>query len=153
MCSSDLCGRPGFNPWVGKIPWRRERLPSPVFWPAEFHRRYSLQGRKESDTTERLSVSQGKRVSKRIDPCLTELLCCTLETNRMLSINYNAKSNKLKKKKNLAPLSIGRTIHSQIRDFGSLYFFCELRCRTLDTGIQTHHTSSLSHFSWPGQTF
>ena len=21
------CGRPGFNPWVGKIPWRRERLP------------------------------------------------------------------------------------------------------------------------------
>ena len=27
----------GFNIWVGKIPWRRERLPSPVFWPGEFH--------------------------------------------------------------------------------------------------------------------
>ena len=27
------CGRPGFDPWVGKIPWRRERLPTPVFWP------------------------------------------------------------------------------------------------------------------------
>ena len=26
-----------FNPWVGKIPWRRERLPTPVFWPGEFH--------------------------------------------------------------------------------------------------------------------
>ena len=26
-----------FNPWVGKIPWRRERLPTPVFWPEEFH--------------------------------------------------------------------------------------------------------------------
>ena len=24
--------------WVGKIPWRRERLPTPVFWPGEFHR-------------------------------------------------------------------------------------------------------------------
>ena len=24
------CGRPGFDPWVGKIPWRRERLPTPV---------------------------------------------------------------------------------------------------------------------------
>ena len=24
------CERPGFNPWVGKIPWRRERLPTPV---------------------------------------------------------------------------------------------------------------------------
>ena len=26
------CKRPGFNPWVGKIPWRREG-DSPVFWP------------------------------------------------------------------------------------------------------------------------
>ena len=24
--------RPQFNPWVGKIPWRRERQPTPVFW-------------------------------------------------------------------------------------------------------------------------
>ena len=23
--------------WVGKIPWRWERLPTPVFWPREFH--------------------------------------------------------------------------------------------------------------------
>ena len=22
---------PGFDPWVGKIPWRRDRLPTPVF--------------------------------------------------------------------------------------------------------------------------
>ena len=29
--------RPGFNPWVGKITWRRERLSIPVFWPGEFH--------------------------------------------------------------------------------------------------------------------
>ena len=26
---------------VGKIPWRRERLPTPVFWPGEFHGLYS----------------------------------------------------------------------------------------------------------------
>ena len=25
------CGRPGFDPQLGKIPWRRERLPTPVF--------------------------------------------------------------------------------------------------------------------------
>ena len=24
-------GDPGFNPWAGKIPWRREGLPTPVF--------------------------------------------------------------------------------------------------------------------------
>ena len=37
--------------------WRRERLPIPVFWPGEFHGLYSLMGRKESDTTETLSLS------------------------------------------------------------------------------------------------
>ena len=30
------CGRPGFERWVGKIPWRRERLPTPIFWLGEF---------------------------------------------------------------------------------------------------------------------
>ena len=49
------CGRPGFNPWVGKIPWRRERLPTPVFGPGEFHGLYSPWGHKESDMTEQLS--------------------------------------------------------------------------------------------------
>ena len=24
------------DPWVGKIPWRRERLLTPVLWPGEF---------------------------------------------------------------------------------------------------------------------
>ena len=37
-------GRPRFDPWVGKIPWRRERLPTPVFWPGEFHGLFSPWG-------------------------------------------------------------------------------------------------------------
>ena len=37
---------------IGKIPWRRERLPTPVFWPGEFHGLYSLWGHKKSDMTE-----------------------------------------------------------------------------------------------------
>ena len=53
------CGRAGFYPWVGKIPWRRERLPTPVFWPREFHGLYSpwTLTCKESETTERHSLS------------------------------------------------------------------------------------------------
>ena len=51
------CSRPGFNPWVGKIPWRRERLPTPVFWPGEFHGLYSPRGHKESNRTEWPSLS------------------------------------------------------------------------------------------------
>ena len=43
--------------WAGKMPWRRERLPAPVFWPGEFHVLYSPWGRKGSDTTEQLSLT------------------------------------------------------------------------------------------------
>ena len=45
------------DPWVGKIPWRRERLPTPVLWPREFQRLYSPRGCKGSDTTEQVSLS------------------------------------------------------------------------------------------------
>ena len=37
---NNLCRRLGFDPWVGKIPWRRERLPTPVLWPGEFYGLY-----------------------------------------------------------------------------------------------------------------
>ena len=54
---TQLIGRPRYNPWVGKIPWRREWLHIPVFWPGESHGLFSPWGRKESDTTERLSLT------------------------------------------------------------------------------------------------
>ena len=34
--------RPRFDPWAGKIPWRREWLPTLAFLPGEFHRLGSL---------------------------------------------------------------------------------------------------------------
>ena len=40
--------------WVEKITWRREQLPTPVFWPGEFHGPYSPWGCKELDMTEQL---------------------------------------------------------------------------------------------------
>ena len=33
-----------FNPWVGKIPWRREWQPTPVFLPRKSHGQRSLVG-------------------------------------------------------------------------------------------------------------
>ena len=50
--SASNAGDLGFDPWVGKIPWRRERLPTAVFWPREFHGLYSPWGCKELDMTE-----------------------------------------------------------------------------------------------------
>ena len=38
------CRRPEFDPWVRKIPWRREWLTHPVFLTGEFHRPKSLEG-------------------------------------------------------------------------------------------------------------
>ena len=51
------CRRYGFNPWVGKTPWRRKWQPIPVFLSGESHGQRSLAGYspwscKESDTTE-----------------------------------------------------------------------------------------------------
>ena len=37
-----------FDPWVEKIPWRRERLPTPEFWPGEFHGLYSPWGHSQT---------------------------------------------------------------------------------------------------------
>ena len=53
--------KPGFNPWVGKIPQRKEGLRMLVFFPAEFHGQRSMLGHrpwgsKELDTTKRLTL-------------------------------------------------------------------------------------------------
>ena len=38
------CRRPGLDPWVGKTPWRKEWLPTPVFLSREFRGQRSLAG-------------------------------------------------------------------------------------------------------------
>ena len=55
-------GDPGSIPGLGRSPWRREWLPSPVFLPGESHGQRSLAGcspwgHKESDTTKGLTLS------------------------------------------------------------------------------------------------
>ena len=54
--------RPGFSPWLGRIPWRREWQPTPVFLPGAFHGQRSLMcyspwDGKESDVTDWLTHS------------------------------------------------------------------------------------------------
>ena len=55
------CWRPGFSPWVRKIPWRRIWQTTQVFLPRDSHGQripvgYSPWGHKESDTTEQLTT-------------------------------------------------------------------------------------------------
>ena len=61
------CGRPRFDPWVGKIPWRKEWQPTPVFLPGESHEQrsllcYRLWGHKDLNTTEQLTVHGVKSI-------------------------------------------------------------------------------------------
>ena len=56
-----------------RSPGEGERLPTPVFWPGEFHGQYSPRGHKELDTTERLHFHpQGILLCSRI---LTKTNC------------------------------------------------------------------------------
>ena len=59
------CGRPRFDPWVGKILWRRKWQPTPVLLPGKPHRWRSLVGyslpAKELDVTEQLKKKQKQK--------------------------------------------------------------------------------------------
>ena len=43
-------------PGLGRFPRRKDRLPTPVVWPGEFHGLYSPWAQKEPDKTERFSL-------------------------------------------------------------------------------------------------
>ena len=53
-------------PGLGRSSGEGERLPTPIFWPGEFHGLYSLWGCKELDMTEQLSLSlsMGGRINQ-----------------------------------------------------------------------------------------
>ena len=85
------CRRPGFNPWVGKIPWRRKRQPSPVLtwkipWAEEPRRLQSMGSRRVGHdsatityTVEHTStVCGGVCVCIYVHKCTCELSCESL---------------------------------------------------------------------------
>ena len=59
----------GSIPGLGRSSGEGEGLPTPVFWPGEFHELYSTWDCKELATTERLSLSFFQTVYKQVD-CL-----------------------------------------------------------------------------------
>ena len=67
------------------IPWRRERLPTPVFWSGEFHRLYSPWVCKELDTNERCSPSLSFNL---LNITINSLAKPTLNVFRTLTLAY-----------------------------------------------------------------
>ena len=83
--SACQCRRRRFNPWVGKIPWRRNWQSTLVFLPGKLHGQrslvgYSPWGCKELDTTERLNNNKANSsVNLQVPtyhPALTMLTFC-----------------------------------------------------------------------------
>ena len=105
-CQCKRLQRCSFDPWVGKIPWRREWQTTPVLLLGESHGHRSLVGHKVHRVAKSwiwpkwLSTHQPtlqhrelysifynnlnrKRIWKRIDICITESLCYTPEINTL----------------------------------------------------------------------
>ena len=74
---------PGFDPWVDKIPWRRERLPTPVFWSGKSHGLYNPWGLKELDMTFTFIDRDGEKAEQ--NPCWFN---CLLKIEDFLLIMY-----------------------------------------------------------------
>ena len=84
--------RPGLDPLVGKIPWRRAWQQTPVFLPGEFHEQKSLVGYtvhrvSESDTTEQLSMRMHVLPPKEPPVVATALGMCTRILCRFINIH------------------------------------------------------------------
>ena len=57
------CRRPGFNPWIGTIPWRRQWHPTPVLLPRKSHGLRSLAGYSPWVTKSRTRLSDCTSIS------------------------------------------------------------------------------------------
>ena len=86
---SGQCRAHRFDPWVGKIPWRRAWQPAPVFLPGESHGQRSLVGYTVHRVTK--SQTQLKLLSMHTrKPCLQFFLplCCAVKAYRNVQLNF-----------------------------------------------------------------
>ena len=69
-CQCRRLKRWGFDPWVGKIPWRRAWQPTPVFLSGESHKQMSLEGYSPQGFKE----TQLKQLSMSLIHCIIKLI-------------------------------------------------------------------------------
>ena len=154
-CSGD----PGFNPRIGKIPWRRKWQPAPVFLPGESHGEWSLVGyslwvHKELDTTEGLNNKQGLGRSWRVclplwfllgaasqwrisSPRCEKLVWCWIDQKSKVKIRLG----KIKQTQNSKPnktrqMFLLGNLRTQCR-FVCLFFFFFTLCMNFEAGRET----------------
>ena len=91
------CRRCEFDHWVGKIPWRRKWLPTPVFLPGKSHRQRSLLGYIQSMGLQRV----GREWVTKQQKCFLQLLkqittnVLPLNNTHSLSLSSGGRSSKV----------------------------------------------------------
>ena len=149
--------RPGFDPWVGKIPWRRKWQPTPVLLPGESHGRrslvgYSPWGCKESDTTERLhslthSLIELLTICNFMDS-IQEVMNWVIALRIQGPNNSTAKSvmrGSVKGRSHKGQLQILLELPQELASFSLLFMICSLSCwaMSLTISIRLHKSSIL----------
>ena len=132
--------RPSFNPQIGKISWRSEWLPTPVFLPREFHGQkkvvvYSPWGHQEWDTTEWLTLSLSLLVSlnsQRVHFVFS--IICLLNSSTVLLVVI---------------LNITTIIFDIILDTSCLHHFLQYYCCSVPKLCQTLWPHGLQHTRLP----
>ena len=114
--------RPRFDPWVGKIPWRREWLPITVFLPGEFHGQrslvgYSPWGLKELDMTEWLTLSLFQWKNRNLLVQGVKWIHVTKDTNEY-TLHDCTIYLKFKRRQNLPMIMGGRMVVTSGGDIG-----------------------------------
>ena len=135
--------RPGFNPWVGKIPWRRKWQSTPVLLPGKSHGQrspvgYSPWGRKELDTTEQLHFLSfpGGTSSKNST--------CQCRRHRRHGFNPWVGRIPWRREWQPTPIFLPGESHGQ----RSLAGYSPRNCKESDSVEHTQHRTGLSIFAW-----
>ena len=95
--SACQCRRPGFDPWVKKIPWRRKWHPTPVFLPREPHGQrslaaYSPWGGEELDSTQQLNHHHHHHLEWHLSPPSSQAVLDPLQGTRHLHRHSSSSS-------------------------------------------------------------
>ena len=148
-------GRPGFDPWVGKIPWRRKRLPTPVLWPGEFHGLYSPWGLRVGHNwaTFAFSLLYGLELFKLLDHVTMtwyfyiHLVICAFRTHSLRSFN-RSREGFLKQEKALQTVvgKIDSFIHSNGGNIAYVSWECKLNWDAISHLLESDNTKY-----WSGQ--
>ena len=80
------CRRCGFNPWVGKVPWRRAWQPTPVFLPGESMDRGGWRAKSIGSPKSRARLRQ---LSTQLD---VQLICITVDVSLVYTSTHFSRS-------------------------------------------------------------